>query len=180
LNIDEPLARIKVDLTVRYHQTDALDSVIALVDDTGAVKTTYTYDPFGNVTISGEASDNPFQYTGRENDETGLYYYRARYYSPELQRFISEDPIGLAGGYENYFAYTGNNPMNTKDPLGLFCVTWVSDIENICYNFRWLVSEWQKIIIPPKKWKLREILKNLIISFEFRGKRLFADVIANN
>jgi RHS repeat-associated protein len=59
------------------------------------VRTTYSYDPFGAVTISGETSDNPFQYTGRENDGTGLYYYRARYYSPELQRFISEDPINL-------------------------------------------------------------------------------------
>ena len=120
LNIDEPLARIKADGTVRYYQTDALGSVIALADNTGAVKTTYSYDPFGNVTISGEASDNPFQYTGRENDETGLYYYRARYYSPELQRFISEDPIGLKGGINKY-SYVGNNPVNFVDPLGLIC-----------------------------------------------------------
>lgn len=46
-----------------------------------------------------------FQYTSRENDGTGLYYYRARYYSPEMQRFISEDPIRLWGGDINYFAY---------------------------------------------------------------------------
>jgi RHS repeat-associated protein len=83
------------DGTVRYYQTDALGSVIALTDDSGNVRTTYAYDPFGNVTISGEASDNTFQYTGRENDGKGLYFYRARYYSPELQRFISEDPIGF-------------------------------------------------------------------------------------
>jgi RHS repeat-associated protein len=118
LNIDEPLARIKADGTIRYYQQDALGSVIALTDDTGAVKTTYTYDPFGNVTISGEASDNPFQYTGRENDGTGLLYYRARYYSPELQRFISEDPIGLLGGI-NKFAYVYNSPTNWIDPHGL-------------------------------------------------------------
>ncbi len=61
------------------------------------MKTTYAYGPFGNTSVTGEASDNPFQYTGRENDQSvlsgvegGLYYYRARYYSPELQRFISE------------------------------------------------------------------------------------------
>lgn len=117
LNIDEPLTRIKGS-TVRHYVLDALGSVIALTDDTGALKTTYTYDPFGNVTISGESSDNPFQYTGRENDGTGLYYYRARYYSPELQRFISEDPIGLAGGI-NLYSYVGNNPVNFVDPLGL-------------------------------------------------------------
>ncbi len=118
LNIDEPLARIKADGTVRYYHADALGSVIALTDENAVVKTTYSYDPFGNVTVSGEASDNPFQYTGRENDGTGLYYYRARYYSPELQRFISEDPIRLAGGI-NLFAYVGNSPLNRIDPRGL-------------------------------------------------------------
>jgi RHS repeat-associated protein len=118
-NIDEPLVRIKSDGSVRYYQTDALGSVIALTDETGAITTQYAYDPFGNVTVSGEARDNPFQYTGRENDGTGLYYYRARYYNPELQRFISEDPIGLLGGI-NKFAYVGNNPVNYTDPRGLF------------------------------------------------------------
>jgi RHS repeat-associated protein len=119
LNIDEPLARITADGTVRYYQTDALGSVIALTDDAGVVRTTYSYDPFGNVTISGEASDNTFQYTGRENDGTGLYYYRARYYSPELQRFISEDPIGLKSGDVNFYVMVGNNPVNKIDPQGL-------------------------------------------------------------
>lgn len=118
LNIDEPLTRIK-GTTVSHYVTDALGSVIGLADDTG-VMTTYSYDPFGNTTVSGEASDNPFQYTGRENDGTGLYYYRARYYSPDLQRFISEDPIGLKGGDVNFYAYVGNNPVNWVDPLGLF------------------------------------------------------------
>jgi len=143
LNIDEPLARIKSDGMVRYYQTDALGSVIALTDDSGVVKTMYAYDPFGNTTVSGEASDNPFQYTGRENDNTGLYYYRARYYSPELQRFISEDPIlgpmnsscsGPNGSPKlnwlvptllndpknfNSYLYVGNNPVNYTDPKGL-------------------------------------------------------------
>jgi RHS repeat-associated protein len=119
LSIDEPLVRIKSDGTVRYYQRDALGSVITLTDGTGTVQTTYTYDPFGNVTISGQTSDNPFQYTGRENDGTGLYYYRARYYSPQLQRFISEDPIRFEGGDVNFHAYVGNNPVNLLDPLGL-------------------------------------------------------------
>ena len=104
--------------TVRYYQAAALESVITLTDQTGTVKTQYTYDPFGNVSVLGEASDNPFQYTGRENDGTGLYYYRARYYSSELQRFISEDPIGLTGGI-NVYAYVGNDPAKRKDPTGL-------------------------------------------------------------
>jgi len=64
LNIDKPLARIKADGTIRHYKSDALGSVIALADDTGVVTTTYTYDPFGNTTVSGENSDNPFQYIG--------------------------------------------------------------------------------------------------------------------
>ena len=119
MSIDEPLARIEASGTVRYYQADALRSVISLTDQTGALKSQYTYDPFGNVIITGAQSDNPFQYTGRENDNTGLYYYRARYYTPELQRFISEDPIGFHGGDVNFYAYVGNDPANYTDPNGL-------------------------------------------------------------
>jgi RHS repeat-associated protein len=123
LNIDEPLTRI-TGATIRHYVKDALGSIMALVDDTGATMTTYVYDAFGNATTSGEASDNSFQYTARENDGTGLYYYRARYFSPEMQRFISEDPIRLNGGDINYFAYVQNNPINFTDPYGLFA--WVN------------------------------------------------------
>jgi RHS repeat-associated protein len=77
---------------------DALGSTIALVTSTGNVQTTYTYDPFGNTSVSGAANANAFQYTGRENEGNGLYYYRGRYYSPLLGRFISEDPVGVGGG----------------------------------------------------------------------------------
>jgi RHS repeat-associated protein len=119
LNIDEPLARLTPNSS-RFYQTDALRSVVALTDETGAIKTQFVYDPFGNVAISGEPSDNPFQYTGRENDGMGLYYYRARYYSPELQRFISEDPIGFEGGDANFYAYVANNPMKWFDPEGKY------------------------------------------------------------
>ncbi len=130
MNIDEPLTRIK-GTTIRHYVTDALGSVIGMADDTGAMKTTYTYDPFGNTTVSGEASDNPFQYTGRENDGTALYYYRARYYSPDLQRFISEDPIGCYGGNTNFYLYTNNNPINHMDPTGL-----------ITCNGKWRIQHW--------------------------------------
>jgi len=56
--------------------------------------TAYTYDPFGATTATTSGIPNPFQFTGRENDGlAGLYYYRARYYHPGLQHFISEDPL---------------------------------------------------------------------------------------
>jgi RHS repeat-associated protein len=75
------------------------------------------YEPYGEVTSTG-SSDNPYQYTGRENDGTGLYYYRARYYSPALKRFISEDPKGLSAGLNEY-SYTHDNPVQRRDPSGL-------------------------------------------------------------
>jgi RHS repeat-associated protein len=60
---------------------------------------------------------NPFQFTGRENDGTGLMYYRHRYYAPQWGRFISEDPLGFAAGI-NQYAYCHNNPVNATDPTG--------------------------------------------------------------
>jgi RHS repeat-associated protein len=98
---------------------DALGSVIGLVNSSGSVVTTYAYDPFGNTTIAGAASANPSQYAGRENEGNGLYFYRARYYSPVLARFINEDPLGLAGSGVNLYAYAWNNPSNFRDPFGL-------------------------------------------------------------
>ena len=98
--------------------SDALGSAVALTDSSGAVQSQYSYDPFGNASISGTSSGNSSQYTGRENDGTGLFYYRARYYSSSLQRFISEDPIGLVGGINEY-AYVDDDPVNSVDPFGL-------------------------------------------------------------
>jgi RHS repeat-associated protein len=98
--------------------TDALGTVLALTNSTGNMTTEYGYDPFGSSTLSGDTSTNVFQYTGRENDGNGLYFYRARYYSPTFGRFISEDPIGFAGGI-NVYAYVGNRPTGWIDPSGL-------------------------------------------------------------
>jgi len=97
--------------------TDALGSTIAMVNSSGNIITSYVYDPFGNTTVSGSSS-NQFQYTGRENDANGLYYYRARYYNPALGRFISEDPSAFGGGNANFYAYVGNDPTNSVDPSG--------------------------------------------------------------
>src|SRR5712664_5014386 len=85
--------------------TDALGSTVALADSTGALQTQYTFEPFGNTSVTGAATTNSFAYTGRELDATGLDFYRARYYNPQLQRFISEDPIEFSGGDVNLYAY---------------------------------------------------------------------------
>jgi RHS repeat-associated protein len=98
---------------------DALGSTVALVDSSGTVRTTYTYDPFGNTSVSGNSNSNGFQYTGRENEGNGLYFYRARYYSPLLGRFLSEDPLGFGGGDLNLYAYVFDNPINLIDSSGM-------------------------------------------------------------
>jgi RHS repeat-associated protein len=97
---------------------DALGNIIALTDLSGSIVTTYSYDPFGNTTTAGAVSANPSQYTGRENEGNGLYFYRARYYSPVLHRFVSEDPLRLSAG-PNAYAYALDNPISFSDPSGL-------------------------------------------------------------
>ena len=102
----------------RTYLTDALGSVIGQTEEDQGAIGWYAYSPYGEVVAIGEDEANPVQYTGRENDATGLYYYRARYYDPVLKRFISEDPIGLGGGI-NFHAYVGGNPIVNVDPEGL-------------------------------------------------------------
>nr|WKF59728.1 tRNA(Glu)-specific nuclease WapA [Paraburkholderia busanensis] len=103
----------------RYVLRDANNNVIALTDADQQIRTQYSYEPFGETTRIGAADPNTQQYTGRENDGTGLYNYRNRYYSPALARFISEDPIGWASGQTNAYAYVGGNPVQFSDPEGL-------------------------------------------------------------
>jgi RHS repeat-associated protein len=100
--------------------SDALGSTLGLLDTNGVLQTQYTYEPFGATTATGTISTNSFQYTGRENDGTGLYYYRARYYNPTLRRFISHDPLEFETGDPNLYAYVGNDPVSFIDPTGEF------------------------------------------------------------
>jgi RHS repeat-associated protein len=95
---------------------DSLGSTIALVDAGGNLVTQYAYDPFGNTTVSGATNANAFQYTGRENEGNGLYFYRARFYSPILGRFVNEDPLGFAGSGTNFYAYGFDSPTNLTRP----------------------------------------------------------------
>jgi RHS repeat-associated protein len=96
--IDWPLLMEREGQTFFYH-ADALGSVAALADSSGNVVRSYAYDSWGRpqgTEASGPA--NPFLFAGREYDvETGLYYLRARYYDPVVGRFISSDPLDIAG-----------------------------------------------------------------------------------
>ena len=124
--VDETLVVEQIGIGDFFYHADHLGSVRLLTDDTGAVANTYEYDAYGRVIASSETIAQPYGFTGRERDqESGLYYYRARYYDPVAGRFVSEDPIGLRGG-SNTYAYVGGNPIMYVDPLGL--LRWPQDI----------------------------------------------------
>jgi RHS repeat-associated protein len=120
--VDERYARN--DITGRtYFLSDALNSTLALTNSSGAIQNTYSYDPYGNTTQSNAAFTNPYQFMGREADTAGLYYYRARYYSPMMVGFISEDPARFAGGQLSFYAGFRGDPLDYTDPYGLWSVT---------------------------------------------------------
>jgi RHS repeat-associated protein len=118
LGIDEYFTRVDSTGT-RSVLSDTLGSTVSLADSGGTVQTEYSYEPFGAVTVTGTSSGNELRYTGREDDATGVYYYRARYYHPGRQRFISEDPIEVDSRDVNLHVDVGNDPADATDPLGL-------------------------------------------------------------
>jgi RHS repeat-associated protein len=126
-NIDEPVCMIAgSDQPRYYYHQDGLGSVTALSDNCGYIAERYRYEVFGGPTIiapNGQqlwysAYDNPFMFAGMQfDDESWLYYCRARSYSPDIGRFLQPDPIGYNGGI-NLYTYVGNNPVNFTDPEG--------------------------------------------------------------
>ncbi|MBI3952027.1 MAG: hypothetical protein HY314_16395 [Acidobacteria bacterium] len=140
---------------------DALGSTVALVAGSGDVVTRYNYDDYGAATMIGSPSTNAFLFTGREVDESGLYYLLGRYYDPTLRRFISEDPAltvlmnrsrfgdGAPGEALHPYAYASNNPLQFTDPTGLYPTVQPCDftdkqvvrIENAKFNINKRLKE---------------------------------------
>ena len=140
---DEPLAMVRDENSdgvlsaseaLVYH-ADHLGSILALTDLSGSVKNSYYYDSFGNITraedghggaisASEALSLSHYAYTGREIDlESGLYYYRARYYDSNAGVFIEEDPVFS----ENLYPYVGNGPLGRVDPKGEFSINFPTE-----------------------------------------------------
>jgi RHS repeat-associated protein len=147
--VDEPICMIEASGTyagTHYYHYDALGSVVAMTNSAGNVVQLYEYSVYGQVAASDASHPNRFMFTGREFDkDTGLYYYRARYYNPEIGRFLQTDPIGYGDGM-NWYAYCGNRPVVCKDPTGLWTV---------------FVEEWEDVPNPLLEQRLRECEKRV-------------------
>jgi RHS repeat-associated protein len=101
-----------------YYHVNGNNTVVAMTDSSGTMTQRFAYDEFGSTALGSDVNGEQFRYAGRRFDpETGLYYYRARYYSPTLGRFLQPDSVGYDDDL-NLYAYVGNDPLDKTDPTG--------------------------------------------------------------
>ena len=121
---------------------DALGSTIGLVNSSGSLEAQYAYAPFGKTTQTGGAGacapfpcpDSPYKFAGREQDPSGLYFMRARYYNPLLGRFISADASGAGD-----FLYANDDPIQLVDPLGLYAFSAFGHAVDVEFSVTFLI-----------------------------------------
>lgn len=114
--LDEHLAAVNSES--RFYIGDDRHSIAGLVSQSGNLEDKFAFSAYG----SSSADLTPaasYGFTGRESDVDDIYYFRARYYSASLRRFIGEDPLGFGGGGSNFYAYANGDPISLVDPLGL-------------------------------------------------------------
>ncbi len=125
--IDDPVAMVTAAGATTFFHKDRKGSIVAMADTSGArVEGPYTYDAYGNCFVGSTTTScttlpsttEPFRYTGQRYDaETGLMYYRARYYAPGIGRFVETDPVGYKPDV-NWYSYVGNDPTDRSDSNG--------------------------------------------------------------
>ncbi len=117
IGIDEVL-RMTRNGNEYYYHLNGLGSIANITDFSSSMEETYQYNVYGEADITSSLN-NPYMFTGRRYDpETGLYYYRARYYDPMMGRFLQVDPLEFYDEINRY-SYCQNDPLNCTDPLGL-------------------------------------------------------------
>ena len=116
--IDSQFASIDTGGNVTFGIGDPLGTIVATTDATGNIVNTLDYEPYGKSSASGTAS-YPFTYTGRVPVLGNILYFRNRFYDAGAGRFLSQDPVGFAGGDTNLYGYASANPVNGRDPTGL-------------------------------------------------------------
>jgi len=115
------VSKITPDNQAYFYHFDGIGNTIGISDISGEMINKYAYDVFGKILSETEGIPNPLKYVGGYgvmDERNGLLYMRARYYDPEIGRFINKDPSGLSGGV-NLFTYASNNPINWSDATGL-------------------------------------------------------------
>ena len=118
------LMAIRQDNEIYYSHLGRRGEVLAMTDTKGEVVWKADYSAFGIAYISIEKIEQPFRLAGHYYDnETGLHYVLARYYSPHLGRFLSRDPLFIQGGSQNFYLYCDGDPLNRIDPTGEFIFT---------------------------------------------------------
>lgn len=119
------ISKVLPNGTAHYYHYDSRGSTIAITDAGENITDSYAYDPFGNIVNRTGATANPFRYVGRYgliDEGNGLLYVRARYYNPELGKFITKDPLtGKDGDTQslNRYVYAVNNPVIFIDVNGM-------------------------------------------------------------
>ena len=146
---------------IGYYRFNAHGDVVAVVDTAGEIITEYSYDPFGKLEDDENEwlkilfgiyveDNNPFRYCAEYYDtETEFIYLRARYYSPDLQRFISEDPIRFKN---NWYAYCDNMPIVYTDVSGLYYIKESYTVEYDMFGHSRRVSTGVYTLCPETWW----------------------------
>jgi len=150
------VGKITSDNELFQYFHDGLGSITMICDSSGTYQNLYTYYDFGDFRKNDESVSNSYCYTGQERDEepSGLYNLRARYYAAGMGRFTQEDPVDYAFDRPqrmNLYTYVMNDTLNKLDPLGLYCISlglatpgfWEKTGERVTKDTGWQLTQSQ-------------------------------------